>query len=105
MAKAEQPKIRIWEMSEKGIFPGPVPKQLIFLLELLVYYFNPIKNLEVGRISEEQAKQAQNNHYATYSRVRATFYREAASYAPDEHARNRFLRKARASEENAERYS
>lgn len=94
-------KLTLRKMSEKGFFPGPIPHQLAFLAEQLIYYFDPIKDLEVATINGREAEVAQNKCYARYSRLRATTYRTYANYA-GEKDRERFLRKAIAAEKLAD---
>ena len=93
---------KVREMSEKGMFP--IPHQLAFLAEQLIYYFVPVKDFEAKRINEEEVNKEQDRRYVIYSKVRAALYRVAANYVSGKDE-TRFLRKARAADASAEKYS
>ena len=101
MAENKPRKLTLREMSGKGMLPRPIPHQLAFLFESLIYFFEPRRELEAKRIRE--AEEAERKHFCAYSRLRAKTYRAYADYATGKN-RDRFLRKARNAEEMAEKY-
>lgn len=103
MAENKPRKLTLREMSEKGMLPRPIPHQLAFLFESLIYFFEPRRELEAKRISGEEAEKVERKHFCTYSRLRAKTYRAYADYSTGKNI-GRFLRKARNSEEMAEKY-